>query len=178
MPASTADRLFDRLGKGKAPPVVVLPGADPYWRDVCRRKLEEALVPETARQWALGRVSAADVDAAEVVGRAQMQPMLAPQQVLFVGDAEAWEKGSDEKLDSTLKALTRYFEDPAPFTVLVLEAEKLDQRTRFARLLGEPGMVALDPGLRGVGAAEDEPGQRSDRRHQHDQQGAEPPVEA
>jgi DNA polymerase-3 subunit delta len=144
MPASTADRLFDRLGKGKAPPVVLLLGADPYWRDVCRRKLEEALVPESARQWALGRVSAADVDAAEVVGRAQSQPMLAPQQVLFVGDVEAWEKGSDEKdkkLESRLKALTLYFEDPAPFTVLVLEAEKLDQRTRFARLLGEHALV-------------------------------------
>ena len=89
MPASTADRLFDRLGKGKAPPVVLLLGADPYWRDVGRRKLEEALVPDTARQWALGRGSAADVNPAEVVGRAQMRPMLAPPQGLFLGAVQS-----------------------------------------------------------------------------------------
>jgi DNA polymerase-3 subunit delta len=151
MPGSTADRLFDRLGKGKAPPVVLLLGTDPYWRDLCRRKIEEAFVPESAREWALGRMSAKEADIAEVVGRAQMRPMLAPQQVLFVGEIEAWAKGDDEekarkkggedKAKKALGALTAYFEDPAPFTVLVLEAEKLDQRTRLARLLGEHALV-------------------------------------
>jgi DNA polymerase-3 subunit delta len=141
MPAAAAKALFEQLAKGKTPPVVLLLGSDPYWLDLCRRKLSEALVPESAREWALGRVSAEEADVEEVVGRAQMRPMMAPRQLLFVGDAEAWEAGGEEKLKRTLAALTAYLEDPAPFTVLVLEAEKLDQRTRFAKLLGEHALV-------------------------------------
>lgn len=141
MAASTAQRLFDRLGKGKAPPVVLLLGSDPYWRDLCRRKIEEAFVPASAREWALGRTSATEAEVSEVVGRAQMRPMLAPQQVLFVGEVERWEKGGEDKVKKTIAALTAYLENPAPFTILVLEAEKLDQRTRFARLLSEHALV-------------------------------------
>jgi DNA polymerase-3 subunit delta len=149
MPAAAARALFEQLAKGKAPAVVLLLGSDPYWRDLCRRKLAEALVPESAREWATDRLSAEESDADDVVNRAQMRPMMAPRQLLFVGDAEAWEAGSEEKLKRTLAALTAYFENPAPFTVLVLEAEKLDQRTRFAKLLGEHALVVE---LEAVGA--------------------------
>ena len=38
MPATAAEKLFERLAKGKAPAVVLLLGSDPYWRDLCRRK--------------------------------------------------------------------------------------------------------------------------------------------
>jgi DNA polymerase-3 subunit delta len=141
MPAAAAKSLLERLAKGKSPAVVLLLGSDPYWRDLCRRKIEETLVPESAREWALARLSAEEADAAEVMARAQMRPMLAERQVIFVGDAEAWETGGEEKLKDTIAALTAYFENPAPFTVLVLEAEKLDQRTRFAKLLGEHALV-------------------------------------
>jgi DNA polymerase-3 subunit delta len=156
MPGSTAERLFDQLGKGKLPPAVLLLGSDPYWRDLSRRKIEQACVPESAREWALARLSAADSDAVEVVARAQMRPMLAAQQVIFVGEAEAWEKGGEEQVKSTIAALGAYLEDPAPFTVLVLEAEKLDQRTRLARLLAERSLVVdldasgADPGALAV----------------------------
>ncbi len=141
MPASGAERLLDQLAKGKAPAAVVLLGSDPYWRDLCRKKLVESIVPEEMRGWAVARLSAEESDAVEVAARAQMRPMMAPRQVFFVGDAEAWEKGSPNQLKETLGALEGYFADPAPFTVLVLEAEKLDQRTRFAKLLGEHALV-------------------------------------
>lgn len=143
MPAAGAERLLDRLAKGQAPPLVVLLGADPYWRDLCRGKLLEALVPETMRGWAVTRFTADEASPAEVVGRAQMRPMLASRQLLFVAEVEAWEKESAEKSKgkNLLAVLEGYFSDPAPFTVLVLEAVKLDQRTRFARLLGEHALV-------------------------------------
>jgi DNA polymerase III delta subunit len=165
MRAASAKQLCDRLAKGKAPSLVVLLGADPYWRDLCRGKLLEALVPETLREWAVARLSARDADVEEVIGRAQTSPMLAPRQLLFVGEADAWEKGSEEEAETKgrgkgkakgeakstmgkrIGALAAYLEDPASFTVLVLEAEKLDQRTRFARLLAEHALVVqLDAG--------------------------------
>lgn len=141
MPAAAAQQLFEQLGKGKAPAAVVLLGSDSYWLRLCRRKLIEALVPETAREWAVTRVSAAEAEAIEVIGRAQLRPMLAALQLVFVGEAEAWEQGNEARLKENLEALDKYLDDPAPFTVLVFEAEKLDQRTRLARLLNERALV-------------------------------------
>ncbi|HVB98553.1 MAG TPA: DNA polymerase III subunit delta [Candidatus Dormibacteraeota bacterium] len=141
MPASAAERLFAELKKGQAPAAILLLGDDSYWRQLCRQKLTESLVPEAAREWALGRLSAARTGVAEVVGRAQMRPMLAPRQLLFVEDAGAWEQGSDDSLKENLALLAAYLENPAPFTVLVLEAAKLDQRTRLSKLLNQHALV-------------------------------------
>ena len=149
MPQASANALIGRLEKGRPPAAIVLLGADSFWRDFCRRKLEEALVPPEAREWALTKVSAEEADVVEIVGRAQTLPMLAQRQLIFVATAEAWEKGGDDRMKSTVVALTAYLENPAPFTVLVLEAEKLDQRTRLAKLLAQHALVVdLDaPGL-------------------------------
>lgn len=141
MPGAPAERLFAQLGKGKAPAALLLLGADSYWLQLCRRKLTEALVPQEAREWAVTRISAADAAAPEVLGRAQMRPMLAERQLIFVGDADSWEQGNDATRKETLDALGNYLQDPAPFTVIVFEAEKLDQRTRLARLLAERALV-------------------------------------
>lgn len=141
MPASAADRLLAQLRKGNVPAALLLLGADPYWRGLCRQKLTEALVPEAAREWAVTRVSAEEVDAAEAVGMAQMRPMLSPRQLVFVEEAEAWEEGGEEARKKHLAVLAAYLDDPAPFTTLVLEADKLDQRTRLARLLGQRALV-------------------------------------
>ncbi len=147
MPATGAEKLLERLAHGEAPPVVALLGDDPYWRELCRKKLVEALVPEAERSWALTRVSAGEEDAGKIVSRAAMRPMLAPRQILFVGDVESWETGTDKEMEDSLAALKKYFDDPAPFTWLVLEAPKLDQRTRLARLVAERAWVVdLDTG--------------------------------
>ncbi len=152
MPASAAERLLAGLEKGQAPAAILLLGDDAYWRQLCRRKLVESLVPEAAREWAVTRLSAAESDVAEVVGRAQMRPMLAERQLLFVEDAGAWEQGSESVLKENLKLLTAYLESPAPFTVMVLEAAKLDQRTRLTRLLNEHALV-VELGVSGADPA-------------------------
>lgn len=152
MAASPADRLLAGLEKGKAPAALLLLGTDSYWRDLCRRRLIESLVPEASREWAVTRISAEDADASEAVGLAQMRPMLVARQLLFVGDAEAWEQGSDQALKRNLAAIGDYLKDPAPFTVLVLEAGKLDQRTRLARLLNDHALV-VDLGASGADPA-------------------------
>jgi DNA polymerase-3 subunit delta len=153
MPASAAERLFDQLGKGKAPAALVLLGSDSYWLRLCRRRLMETLVPEAAREWAVTRISAEEAAAVEVIGRAQMRPMLAPRQLVFVAETEAWERGNEATLKENVEALGDYFDDPAPFTVLVFEAEKFDQRTRLARLLNERALV-VDLGAPGSDLAQ------------------------
>ena len=53
--------------------------------------------------------------------------MLSPQQVVFLEDADAIEEFPDKKREDAVRQLEAYFSDPAPFTVLVIEAAHLDR---------------------------------------------------
>jgi DNA polymerase-3 subunit delta len=76
--------------------------------------------------------------------------MLSPQQVVFLEEAEAIEKLGEKNREETVEAIAGYLENPAPFTVLVLEASGLDQRMKLAKLLAEKALVV------DVGASEDD----------------------
>ena len=52
------EKLIERLASGKAIPAIVLLGTDSYLREMCRKQIIEACVPEGARDWAVARVSA------------------------------------------------------------------------------------------------------------------------
>jgi DNA polymerase-3 subunit delta len=137
MPEVTLDAFRQRLESGQPVKGVLLLGSDSYLREKLRSLLIATFVPEPARAWAVARLFAADVALDEILQRAQSFPMLSSQQVIFVQGVESWESLNEIAREQTVKALAAYLEDPAPFTVLVLEAEKLDQRTRLFKLLSE-----------------------------------------
>jgi DNA polymerase-3 subunit delta len=141
MPAVSPEKVIERLAAGKAVPAVVLLGTDHYLREMCRNKIIESCVPESARDWAVARLSARDSGWSEILGRAQTLPMLAPRQVLIVEEAESVEKLGEKARDEVIAMLASYFESPAPFTILLLEAAALDGRQRFFKLLGEHALV-------------------------------------
>lgn len=137
MPAASPQQLLARLAKGKPIPAISLIGGDRYLRDLCRKKLIEAYVAEGTRDWGVRRFSAKEDDAAAILGQARTMPMLAPQQVVFAADAEAWDKLGDESREALVREISEYLDDPAPYTVLVFEAVALDQRMRLAKVLAE-----------------------------------------
>jgi len=137
MASVTPHELLARLAKGKPIPGILLVGADRYLRDLCRKKLVDAYVPEGTRDWGVRKFSADDDDVSAILGQAQTMPMLAPQQVIFVSEAEAWERLGDDSRDSLVKQISEYLDNPAPFTVLVFEAAALDQRMRLAKMFAE-----------------------------------------
>jgi DNA polymerase III subunit delta len=137
MAAVLPNELLARLAKGKPVPGILLLGADAYLRELCRRKIVETYLPEASRDWGLKRFSADDDELSGVLGQAQTLPMLAAQQVIFVSGVEAWERLGDESRDALVKQLSDYLSDPAPFSILVLEASELDQRMRLAKILME-----------------------------------------
>lgn len=137
MAALSPHELLARLANGKSVPAILLAGSDSYLRDLCRKKITDAFVAEGMRDWGLRKFSAEDDDASAILGQAQTMPMLAPQQVIFVSDVQAWEKLGDDSRDALVKQLSEYFDNPAPFTVLVFEASALDQRMRLAKTLAE-----------------------------------------
>jgi DNA polymerase III subunit delta len=145
-----ADDLIARLKKGKPVPAVLLLGEEPYLRDTCRAQLIELYVAEAARAWAVSRFSAERGDIQAALDQAQTMPMLSAQQVVFLEEAESIEEFADKKRDDALKQLETYLADPAPFTVLVIEAAHLDQRMKLAKLLAEKSLVVQ------VGLGEDQ----------------------
>jgi len=149
MARTSAGELLERLGKGKAVAALLLLGDEPYLRDRCRAELIEKYVPEAARTWAVSRFSAQRGETQAAMDQAQTLPMLSPRQVVFLEDAEAIEKLGEKNREETVEAIEAYLENPAPFTVLVVEASGLDQRMKLAKLLAEKALVV------DVGASED-----------------------
>jgi DNA polymerase-3 subunit delta len=137
MASVSPHELLARLAKGKPIPGILLVGADSYLRDLCRGNLVDAYVAEGTRDWGVRKFSADDDDVSAILGQARTMPMLAPRQVIFVSEAEAWERLGDDSRDSLVKQISEYLDDPAPFTVLVFEAGALDQRMRLAKMFAE-----------------------------------------
>ncbi|MGB8543492.1 MAG: DNA polymerase III subunit delta [Candidatus Acidiferrales bacterium] len=137
MPEISAEKLIARLATGKPVAAIVLLGMDTYLREMCRNKVIEACVPEAAREWALARISVQDSGWDEVLQRAQTMPMLANRQVIIVEGVESLEKLGEKTREEIVEALGRYFESPAPFSVLLFESEAMDRRQKYSKLLAE-----------------------------------------
>src|SRR2546430_14676775 len=99
MGSVSPEQLLGRLAKGKPVPGILLLGDESYLRDLCRRKISDAYVPEGVRDWGITRYSADDDSISAILNQAQTLPMLAPQQVIFVRAVDAWERlcGTDPR---------------------------------------------------------------------------------
>jgi len=141
MPASSPEQLIAKLSKGQAVPAIVLLGSDLYLRDLCRSKLIETCVPAASRAWAVTRLSLEDSSLDAALDQAQMLPMLSPRQIIFLSDVDALMRLGDDKRERAEKQLAEYLKSPPDFTVLVLEAESLDQRTKLYKLLSSEALL-------------------------------------
>lgn len=142
MPGVNVEGLLQRIEKERPMPVVVLMGADPYLRDRCRNALMEKFVPEGARAWAVLKISAKGDGVHELLQHAQMTPMLSPHQILILQDAKLLESGDEDTQEAATEALTEYLENPAPFSIVVLEAEEdFDGRKKLFKVLAAKALI-------------------------------------
>jgi DNA polymerase III subunit delta len=137
----SAEEFQEKIEKGKTVPAVLLLGDEAYLRDSCRAELIEKFVPEAARTWAVSRFSADRGETQAAMDQCQTLPMLSSKQVVFLEEVEAIEKLGEKARDETVKGIVAYLEDPAPFTVFVIEAEKLDMRMVLGKRLAELALV-------------------------------------
>ena len=105
MPELDLEQFQKKLEAGKGVPAVLLLGSDSFLRTKLRTLLIERLVPEPARGWAVQRLSAKDVSEDEILQQAQSMPMMSPQQVIFVEEADAWQKLGEESRERLVEAL-------------------------------------------------------------------------
>jgi len=141
MPRANFDELKGRLEKGKPVPTLLLLGDEPYLRDACRASLIEKYVPEAARTWAVSRFSADRGETQAALDQCQTLPMLSSQQVVFLEEAEAIEELGEKAREQAVQRIVAYVQDPAPFTVFVIEAQKLDMRMMLGKKLADLTMV-------------------------------------
>jgi DNA polymerase-3 subunit delta len=141
MARMSQQKFLAQLQSGKLIPAILLLGDEPYLRDACRAELIEKFVPEGSRMWGVSRFSADRGEIEQALGAAQMLPMLAQQQVIFIEDLERVEKLGEKNREATVDAISAYLENPAPFTALVLEAKSLDQRMKLGKLLLDKALV-------------------------------------
>jgi DNA polymerase-3 subunit delta len=137
----STEEFREKLEKGKALPAILLLGDEAYLRDSCRAALIEKFVPEAARTWAVSRFSAARGEVQAALDQCQTLPMLSSKQVVFLEEAETIEKLGEKARDEAVQGMVVYLEDPAPFSVLVIEAEKLDMRMMLGKRLAESALV-------------------------------------
>ena len=141
MPELSAEKMIQRLAGGKPVAAIVLLGTDVYLRDLCRNRIIDACVPEVARDWAIARVTGTAQGWQEALERAQTMPMLAPRQVIIVGDAETVEGLGEKSREEIVAGLEKYLESPAPFTILLIESAGLDGRQRLSKVLAEKALL-------------------------------------
>jgi DNA polymerase III subunit delta len=135
------EQLKERLEKGKPIPALLLLGDQPYLRNACRAALIDKFVPEAARTWAVSRFSGDRGETRAALDQSQSMPMLSSQQVVFLEEAEAIEKLGEKAREDAIECITAYLQDPAPFTVFVIEAERLDMRMLLGKKLTELTLV-------------------------------------
>ena len=111
-------------------PAHLIVGEDAYRREVFREEIIAARVPAEARAMAVARFSLEETPLAEVLAQAATPALFSPAQVFILGGVEALD-------DDELERLEEYLEAAPAHAVLIFEADKLDRRTRAARLLLE-----------------------------------------
>jgi DNA polymerase-3 subunit delta len=137
----SSQEMLGRLAKGKIVPAIVLLGDESYLRDELRTGLINQYVPAAARAWALSRYSAGRDETQAAIAQAQSLPMLTAQQVVFLEDAALIDKFGEKDRDETVQLLEAYLNDPAPFTVFVIEASRWDERMKLAKVLSQKTVV-------------------------------------
>jgi DNA polymerase-3 subunit delta len=135
------EQFKERLDKGKVIPAILLLGDESYLRDACRSALIDKFVPEGARTWAVSRFSAGRGETRDALNQSQTLPMLSSRQVIFLEEAEAIEKFGEKAREEAIEGIEAYLEDPAPFTILVIEAAKLDMRMLLGKKLADLALV-------------------------------------
>lgn len=134
--------VLRRIGRGGIAPVYYLYGEEDLLREEALKALISALVPAGGLDFDLESMSGETAVAEGILASLRTPPFLAPRRVVLIKDAD-W-------LETTaLQGLAAYLEDPVESGCLVMEAKKLDQRTRFAQVLERRGVVLRFPPLKG-----------------------------
>jgi DNA polymerase-3 subunit delta len=127
------DPLAD-LSKGGPKSVYAVDGEERALVDDAVRAIKAASLPATARDFNYDVFSAKDATPMKIVEAAETMPAFAKRRLVVVNHAE--------KIDGeTADVLIGYVENPNPYSVLLLVADRFDARTRLYKAFKKSGVV-------------------------------------
>ncbi len=126
---------FDKiLEQGPLPPLILLYGEEGYLIERAVRRVCDLAVPPESRDFNWQRFRAKDIQATAILDAASTLPVFSPRRLVFLQDAH-------EAPAAELEGLLGYLRDPAPETVLLVCAEKIDARRKFYQEFKKGGAV-------------------------------------
>ena len=138
--ANQGREFFRRVAEeGAFAPVFVIHGAERFLVDEAVRRLTSAVFPSGRDDFNFASFHGSETGGGAVAGAASQVPMFAARRLVVL-------KGADQMKPTELAAVASYAEDPADFSVLVVEAVKLDGRQKAVkRLLKASAAVEFVP---------------------------------
>jgi DNA polymerase-3 subunit delta len=129
-----------RLQSGQIAPLYLFEGSEKYLRDQAVKKLLDAAVDESARDFNFDTISVVQGNLDDALALARQFPMISQRRMVVVTGFEAI---SDDK---QLEALKDYLRAPAETTALVFVSDALDNRRNIATMLRKTcQVVSFDP---------------------------------
>jgi DNA polymerase III subunit delta len=127
----TPEQFLEGLKRGRLEPAYLFLGGEAYNRERARRALIEAALAPEERETGFTRHDLDQVSLAAAVDDARSLSLFAARRVIWLARAEtaalkARSGDGDEEVSSGPKPLEEYLRDPAPGTVLVIEAARYD----------------------------------------------------
>jgi DNA polymerase-3 subunit delta len=136
-----------RSSESELPVVALVVGRELALRDTEVSRLREAALAGGLRDFNEDRfdLAAPGCDPVQVIGAARTHPVMAPRRFVLVRGLG--ERRAARFVDELLPA---YLEDPSPGTLLVLEAEQVDRRTRWVKQVAKLGALIECAGPKGA----------------------------
>jgi DNA polymerase-3 subunit delta len=130
---------LERLDPAQAAGVYVVYGKERYLVDRAISILRDKLLDPRTRDFNYELFQGKDTKADRIVNAARTLPMMAARRLVMVRDLDAMKAEEQNKL-------IPFVEEPSPDAVLVLEGEKLDQRTKLGQTLKKLAVcIKLEP---------------------------------
>lgn len=148
----TPAEICEAARRGEVPKIVLVAGSEAHFRTQVLKAVKEATVGGGIPGLNEDSFTAGECDVDQVLSAAKTLPMLSQRRFVLVRSVERWEGQSDKAKDSDknrtdpFERLLDYAKAPVSSTVLMLVAEKLDGRRKFATVAKKSGwFVPCDP---------------------------------
>jgi len=131
----TPDEAVARAREGKLCPVTLVLGEEEFQRSRVVRALREAALAGGVPGLNDDQLEASQSSVDAALSIARTLPMMARRRVVLVRGVERWESRSEpgERRTDPFEKLAAYAAGPAPETVLILSASKLDRRRKLVQ---------------------------------------------
>ncbi len=124
------EKLKKNILSGSIDPIYFLNGPESYLKEEIAECLRKAVFPsESDASFNTHIIYGSETTPGELISRASEYPMFSPKQLIIVRQSEKIKKtGSKELQQEHEEKFRRYVQNPAEFTVLVMDAELADKK--------------------------------------------------